>query len=310
MFSPLGVGGWRRGPRDDRPGPGGRHRGRRRRLLRLVLAGPPRLERRRPRRACPADERVDLPLRRSRRPAALLAQPDEDDDELGRALPRPGRGGGARDRLAGGGLAPPRLLEGTDGGAGAPSRLGRDLRAAPSPRVRRGGPEAVPPHVGRGGARSRLLDDRRLPRPEPAHDGPGQRCPPARCHDPHRHAGDRHRGDRRAGARRRDRQGPHRVRGRGRRRRHLRPRDRAPGRRARPGRADGAPVRHHQAVRPPPGHADPARPFLAGLFPRRERRPRGRGLRAGPGGVGPRRHPARFQQPSSRAGLGALRPAL
>ena len=93
-----------------RAGPGGRDRRRRRRLLDPLLADAARLGRRRPRRARRADERLDVPLGRARRPAARLAQPDEDDDELGRALPDARGGGRARDRLARGRLAAARLV--------------------------------------------------------------------------------------------------------------------------------------------------------------------------------------------------------
>ena len=91
-------------------GPRARGGGRGRRGAPRSPTGSPRarLERRRPGRAGRADERLDVPLRRPRRTAARIAQPDPNDDELGRPVPHAGRRGRARDRLAGGGLAAPR----------------------------------------------------------------------------------------------------------------------------------------------------------------------------------------------------------
>ena len=68
------------------------------------------LGRRRARRARRPDERLDLPLGRARRPAALVALADEDDDGERRALPDARGGGRARDRLARGRLAAARLV--------------------------------------------------------------------------------------------------------------------------------------------------------------------------------------------------------
>src|SRR5205814_9678453 len=92
--------------------------------------GTVRLFERLPLRAGRPDERLDLPLLRSRRPAARLAQPDEDDDELGRALPDARRRSRPRDRLARSRLASARLVPGADGGAQPPGGLGEDVRAA------------------------------------------------------------------------------------------------------------------------------------------------------------------------------------
>ena len=80
----------------------------------------------RPRRAHP---RLDVPLRRARRPAARLGLADADDDVLGRALPE------ARRRRVRPGLGrvrrhPARLLAGALGGDAPPGRLGEDVRAA------------------------------------------------------------------------------------------------------------------------------------------------------------------------------------
>ena len=65
----------------------------------------------------------------------------------------------------------------------------------------------------------------------------------------------------------------------------------------------------HAPGRPPARPADDARPLAARLLPRRVRRPRHGRLRARPGAVGARRHPAGLQRPAARRGLGALRGA-
>ena len=117
--------------------PRGRDRRRRRRLLDPLLADAARLGRRRPRRAGRPDERLDVPLRRARRPAAQLARADADDDELGRALPHARGGGRPRDGLARGRLAAARLLARAAGGDHAPGRLGEDVRPAARARSRR-----------------------------------------------------------------------------------------------------------------------------------------------------------------------------
>ena len=147
---------------------GGRRRRRRRRLLDPLLADPARLGRRRPGRARRPDQRLDVPLGGARRPAARLAQPDADDDELGRAVPDARRRGRPRDGLARGRLAAARLVGGADGGAAPPGGLGEDVRAAARADLGRGGAAAVPADVDRRRARRRLPPDRRLHRPEPA----------------------------------------------------------------------------------------------------------------------------------------------
>src|SRR5207244_6873327 len=73
-------------------------------LLDHVLARSPGLGRRRPVRARRPHERVDVPLGGPRRSAPRLAQPDQDDDELGRALPPAWGRGRPRARLARGRL--------------------------------------------------------------------------------------------------------------------------------------------------------------------------------------------------------------
>ncbi len=120
-----------------------------------------------------------------------------------------------------------------------------------------------------------------------------------------------------ARARRADRVGPDRGRGRGQRRRHVRRRDRAPGRRARADRAVRPRVPRHPAVprarvarsEPP---ADAARPRPADLLPRGGRRADHGRLRARLRAVGARRAPRRrdpagLQRPPARRGLAALR---
>ena len=168
----------------------GRHRRRRRRLLDPVLARAPGLERHRVGRACSADQRVDVPLRGPRRPAALLAQPDADDDELGRALPGPRRRGRA-SRRAGARWArfalPPRR-NGWRNCSGRPPGQRPSACRSTSSRPRRPKSSSLPcrstaytaPHCSRTDG---YLD------PEPAHIGARQGCPPARRHDPHRDRG-------------------------------------------------------------------------------------------------------------------------
>ena len=166
-----------------------------------------------------------------------------------------------------------------------------------------------PPMSDRRRARRRLPADGRLHRPEPAHVRARRGRPPRRRRDRDAHA--RHRDRRRARPRhrRRDGQGPGRGRGGRQRRRHVRRRDRPPGRRQRPGDPDGARVPDHEAERRPARRADDARPLAPRLLPRRVRRARHGRLRAPPGAVGPRRHPARLQRAAPRGGLGALRGA-
>src|SRR5206468_1005886 len=103
-----------------------------------------------PLRAGRPHERLDLPLRRARRSASRLAQPDEDDDELGRALQDPRWRGRARDWLARGRIAPAGVVTGTNGGARAPGGLGEDVRAAARARLCRRGAASLPADVDGG----------------------------------------------------------------------------------------------------------------------------------------------------------------
>ena len=169
--------------------------------LRPLLARAARVGGRRPRRARRPDERLDLPLGGARRPAARLAQPDADDDELGRPLPDPRGRGRARDRLARGRLPAARLVGGADGGARAPGGLGEDLRAAARAGLGRGGAEALSADVDRGRARRRLPADGRLHRPEPAHVRARRGRAQARRRDRNEHARDRRSASRTAASR-------------------------------------------------------------------------------------------------------------
>ena len=178
-----------------------------------------------------------------------LAQPDEDDDELGRALPHARRGGRPRDRLARGRLAAARLVARADGGAHPPVRLGEDVRASARADLGRGGAGALPADDDRRRARRRVPPDRRLHRPLAAHVRARRGRAPRRRRDLPAHP--RHRDPRRARPRdrRRHRQGRDRGRGRRQRRRDVREGDRRARRRERPDRPDGARVPDHQAVR-------------------------------------------------------------
>ena len=165
-----------------------------------------------------------------------------------------------------------------------------------------------PPMSIDGRARSRLPDDRRLPRPEPAHAGAGQRCPPARRHDPHRHAGHRHRGRPAAGC------APSRP-----TRAASSARSSSTPAASTPTRSGAWPACTSRSCRWRTSTSSPSRPACPGtcrpcatlrllVYFRGESGGLVAGrLRAQPGGVGPRRHPGRLQQPSARAGLGALR---
>ena len=143
-------------PCDARPGESGGDRRRRRRLLDPLLAGAPRLGRRRPRRARRPDVRFDLPLGRARRPAAQLALADEDDDGERRALPHDRGGGRARDGLARGRLAASGVVGGAARGDRAAGRLGEDVRLAVGAGLARRGAGALPADVHRGCARRRV----------------------------------------------------------------------------------------------------------------------------------------------------------
>ncbi len=262
-----------------------------------------------PRRARRPDQRLDVPLGGARGPAAGLAQPDADDDELGRALPHAGRRGRARDRLARGRLAPACLHAGAPGGAQPPGRLGEDVRASARADLRGGRAGALPADGDRGGARRRLPAHGRLHRPQPADLRARRGRAPARGRDRHAHARDRDSGRARPSLRRRDGQGPGGGRGCGERGRNVRGRDREARRRERAGDPDGARVPDHEAERRPAGRADDARPLAARLLPRRVGRARHGRLRAPPGALGARRHPTRLQRAAPPRGLGAVRGA-
>ena len=111
--------------------------------------------------------------------------------ELYRAARSRGR---ARDRVAGGRLAPPRLVVRAHGGASSARRRGPRRSASPCTWCRPRRPEKLfPPMATEGVLGAAFLHHRRLPRPEPAHPGPRQRGAPAWGHDPDRDDGDRHR---------------------------------------------------------------------------------------------------------------------
>ena len=213
-----------------------------------------RLARRRAARPRAAHERLDVPLGRARRPAALVGVADADDDVLGRALPE-ARRRRVRPGLDGVRRHPARLLARALGGDAPPGRLGEDVRPAARADLGRGGGGEVPADGHRRRARRLVAADRRLPRPVPAHLRAGRRRAPRRLPHLHRHARD---GDRRAPrprAPRADRAGRHRGRRRGQRRRHVRGGDRPAGGRAHPGHPVRARVPRHAAV---PGARRPA----------------------------------------------------
>ena len=110
-----------------------------------------------------------------------------------------------------------------------------------------------------------------------------------------------HRGERSEIAHRRRRQ----------RRRHVRPRDRAAGRRDRADHPDGAPVPVHRGHRGrPSGPAAAARPGPPRLLPRGGRRAVHGRLRARPGAVVARRHPGRLQRQAARARPARFEPIM
>ncbi len=292
-----------------RPGAGGRHRRRGRRLLHPLLARPPRLGRRRPRRPRRVDERLDVPLRRPRRPAPELAVAHEDDDELGRPVPLARGGGRARDGLEGGRLAAARVVTGAHGGDRAPGGMGEDLRPSAGARLGRRGARALSAHDHRRSAGRGLPADRRLHRPEPAHARARRGSPATRGGGQHRDARDGHspRTRPRPGGRdrpRRDRDG-----GRRERRRDVRVRDRSARGSDRADRPDGARVPRHEALGPPDRHADDARSVAARLLPAGVRRARHGRVRAAVRAVGARRDPRGLQLPLARRGLAAVRGA-
>ena len=150
--------------------------------------------RRRARRARRPDERLHLPLGRPRRPAARLAQPDEDDDGArssctARSATRSGsRRAGTRSARSGSRRREERMEE-----LRAPGRLGEDVRPAAGADLGRGGAAAVPADVDGRRPRRGLPPDRRLHRPEPAHLRAGRGRPARRRRDRHEHARDRDR---------------------------------------------------------------------------------------------------------------------
>ncbi len=301
--------------------PDRRRRWRGRRHHRRLSPGPARRARRTAGRAGGADGGLDLPLGRSRRPAARRPHADPDEHVRRRAVPaapgrRPAAGlGRERQHQA-------RLERGAAGGDPPAGRLGTHVRPAAGGDLPPRGRRAVPA----GGSRRR--DRRVLPavgraaRPLAAHLRAGGRRPRGRRPDlhPHPRARDRHpRGPARAaraeGAHRPRRR---RVRGGRRLRRDVRGRDRAVGGRAAADRADVAPVRGHRgdarggrgrprwALRSP---AQPARPRPARVLPAGGRRPGRRRLRARPGAVHRderqvRRDPGRLQRPAAARRLG------
>ena len=281
---------------------------------------PPRRARRARRRAARprrADQRLDLPLRRARRPAALERVADAHDDGLRRALPH------ARLRLGAVRRHPPRVHARARAGGAAPGRLGEDLRAAARADLRRAGARAVPADEHRRRALRLLPAERRLPRPVAADERARRRRARGRLSHLHAHARHRHR--RRA----RDPRSP-RVRGV---QTEWGPIEaevvvNAGGMfAAEIGRMAGVrvpivPFAHEYLVTQPfrergrrrarRAPADAARPRPADLLPRGGRRPGHGRLRAPLRAVGARRAPARrdpagLQRPPARRGLAALR---
>ena len=184
-----------RGGSDAGTGESGRDRGRGGRMLRSLLARPARLGRRPAGRARRADERLDVPFRGARRPAALVAQPDEDDDGERRPLPLARGRGRPRDGLARGRLAAARLVGGAHGGDRPAGGLGEDVRAAARAGLGGRGAGALPADVDGRRARGGVPPDRRLHRPEPAHARArrGRAAPRRRGRDPHAGHGHRRR---------------------------------------------------------------------------------------------------------------------
>ena len=117
-------------------------------------------------RARGADERLDVPLRRSRRPAARLARADADDDGLGRALPQARRRAGTNRLVECGSL---RLASRAERWrncarqAGWAKTFGLPLELISAAEAQR----ALPADDDRRRDRRRLAAERRLPRPEP-----------------------------------------------------------------------------------------------------------------------------------------------
>ncbi len=176
----------------------------------------------RPRRPQRADERLDVPLGRARRPAARLAAADADDDVLGRSLSPPRSRDRHRSGLGRVRRHPSGVHARAGGRARAPGRVGAHVRLAAGADLRRRGTGAVPADGHRRGARGVLSADRRLPGPFAADLRARRRRAQRRRPDLHAHPGDRDRRPRRARARRENRVGRHRGRGRSQRRWHVR----------------------------------------------------------------------------------------
>ena len=275
--------------------------------------GGARLARHRARRAGRADERLDVPQRRAGRPAARVGDADPDDDVRLRPVPAARR----RDRR--------RTRPGTRSARSGWRRRRsgwRSSSARPAGRRPSGcrwssidAQEAQDrfPLMSTDGVLGGVwlptdgwLDPSGLAQALAA--GARQRGgdhPDADTGRRHRRrAGARHRRDRRAQGRALG----HRDRRRRQRRRHVRARDRADGRRDRADHPDGAPVPVHRAARGrDPGPAAAARPGQPRVLPRGGRRAVHGRLRARPGAVGARRHPARLQRQAAGARHAALR---
>ena len=163
--------------------PGGGDRRRSRRVLDPLPPRQDRLEGRRARRAVRPHARLDLALRRPRRPAALHRQPDQDDAVLGRPLRRPGPRDRQGSRLARARRAAARVVAGALRGDPAPGRVGEELRPADRDRLARRGEGDVPADVDRRRRRGGVPAAGRLPRSQPAHLRAGRRRPAARRRD-------------------------------------------------------------------------------------------------------------------------------
>ena len=238
----------------------------------LYWLSPARLGRCRARRAGRPDERLDVPFRGTRRPAAQLARADADDDELGRALPHArgdevGLETGWREvgslRLA----SSPERMEEITRQAGWAKTFGLPLELVSADEAQR----LFPPMSTDGvlGAAYLPSDGYIDPSQLTFALAEGARRRGAEINTNTRVTGDPRRA--RRGDRRRDRQGRDRDRHRGQRRRHVRARDRRARRRHRADHPDGARVSRPGAVRPAARHADDARSVAARLLPRRSR---------------------------------------
>ena len=298
--------------RRDAARPGGDHRRWGGRHLDRVSPRRARLARHRARRSGGADERLDVPFRRPRWPAAQLGHPDPDDDVRRRPLPPACGGDRGGSIVARGRIAPAGVQPGAPRGAAPAGGLGQDVRASPRAHRSRGREGAVSADVDRWRARCGPPPHRRLARPERSRGGARRRGPQARRHDPPAHEGRRHRHRTRPGhgrdGRASRRAGGDRGRGRRQRRRHVRPGDRADGRRDRAPDPDRPPVPVHRGDRRRPSRPAPAaRPGQPRVFPRGGRRAVHGWLRARSRAVGARWDPAGLQRQAPRAGHAALR---